>query len=264
MTLFKIFTSTFDEEMMSRGFKRKGWLYYRLHGEILQGVTLKTTTPYEINFYFVPYWMESFSVDTGSLDKRYWAENGVMICPSFSSRYKKENVQLNQDFMSVCFDIAKKHVLPVMDKINCLDAYLEHCVPNWCGFDDERLGKRILKFNYGKIDSKYSHLDALFDPKITILWHIWDSMFIYQPFLKHAIKKNDIIKGYDLLCDKFKLLDSVVDPNLISIKKYQEYMTEDGLERAKKLINGRITTMKQRLKDELGLEVDIYDSDFPL
>ena len=89
-------------------------------------------------------------------------------------------------------------------------------------------------------------------------------MFIYQPFLKHAIKKNDIIKGYDLLCDKFKLLDSVVDPNLISIKKYQEYMTEDGLERAKKLINDRIAVMKPRLKDELGLEVDIYDSDFPL
>ena len=256
MTLHKIYTTFFDEEMKSRGFKRKGKLYYRLCGEILQGVVLKAINPYTIHFFFTPYWMENIIMETNpKLSKGYWAEQGLEVSPGSSSYFKPENVELNCDFMSACFDVAKKHILPVMDKVNSLEAYFEYCTPHWSGFDDERAYKRWVKFKPGEIDPKHSHLDAIFDPTITILWHCY-SRYLYQACLKYSIDKGDITKGYELLQEKMAILGLCTDIDLGPKRRYEEYMTEDGLERAKKLIDDRKKRMKQRLKDELGLEVE--------
>jgi hypothetical protein len=46
------------------------------------------------------------------------------------------------------------------------------------------------------------------------------------------------------------------DVDLGPKRRYEEYMTEDGLERAKKLIDERVAIMKKRLKDDLDLEVE--------
>ena len=259
MTLFKIFTSTFDEEMKSRGFKRKGWLYYRLHGEILQGVTLKTINPYMLHFHFQPYWKESYHMsDAFRLDERYWAEDGIDMIPDDYAYFRRENVQLNQDFMSICFEIAKKHILPVLDYVDSLDKYLEYFTPHWSGFNDERAHEIGVDFDPVEIDPRYAYLHIPYNckKKIRIVWKVFDFSYIYQAFLKYAIDHSDIQKGYDLLCEKIKALLGHVDPDYRAIEYYKEYLTEDGLERAKQLINDRIAVMKQRLKDELRLEVE--------
>ena len=258
MTLFKIFTSTFDEEMKSRGFKRKGWLYYRLRGEILQGVTLKTINPYTIHFHIQPYWKESIHM-SGSfrLDQRYWVEDGSEIDPDNYAYFRRENVQLNQDFMNICFEIAKKHILPAMDEVDSIDKYIEYCTPHWSGFNNERAHEIRVTFDPVEIDPRYAylHIPYSYRKKIDIYWHVFDFWHVYQAFLKYAIDHSDIQKGYDLLCEKIKSLFGSVDPDYLPVQRYKEYLTEDGLERAKQLINDRIATMKKRLKDELGLEV---------
>lgn len=55
-SISKIYTSIFDEPLSARGFKRNGVLYYRLNGNILQGITLVKTSPYKVRFNMFPYW----------------------------------------------------------------------------------------------------------------------------------------------------------------------------------------------------------------
>lgn len=258
MTLFKIFTSTFDEEMKSRGFKRKGWLYYRLRGEILQGVTLKTINPYTLHFHCQPYWREEIIIDSTRMDQRYWAEHGSEIIPDIYAYFRRENVQLNQDFMNICFEIAKRHILPAMDEIDTLDKYIEYCTPHWSGFDDERAHKTCVTFDPVEIDPRYAYLHIPYNRKkeISIVWRVLNVRFDYQVFLQYAIDHSDIKKGYDFLCETIKMRRGHIDPDFLALQYYKEYLTEDGLERAKKLINDRTSIMKSRLRDELGLEVD--------
>ena len=48
MKLSQCFIQTFQNILLSYGFKRKGVLFYRIHGDILQGIKLKQTNPYSI------------------------------------------------------------------------------------------------------------------------------------------------------------------------------------------------------------------------
>ena len=59
MKLSKCFTTVFDGGMKAAGFSRKGVLYYRMKGTILQGVFLKATNPYSLCFAAFPYLIPS-------------------------------------------------------------------------------------------------------------------------------------------------------------------------------------------------------------
>ena len=77
MKLNKCFTTVFDSTLKSHGFKRKGVLYYRINGEVLQGITVKMTNPYSICCAFLPYWMYDILWDFHRgfpIDKCEWAE----------------------------------------------------------------------------------------------------------------------------------------------------------------------------------------------
>ena len=60
--------------------------------------------------------------------------------------------------------------------------------------------------------------------------------------------------GYDLLKDKELLLPTSWVNKESARKKYIEYMTDDGLERAKAYFEERRSIMLPRLRDELGLD----------
>lgn len=75
MRMNKCFTTVFDEPLKERGFKRKGILYYRMNGDILQGITILLTNPYELTFSYIPYW--AYGTDDRykySLSSSHWAE----------------------------------------------------------------------------------------------------------------------------------------------------------------------------------------------
>ena len=68
----KCFTSIFTEPLEKEGFARKGVLYYRLRGDVMQGVMLKTTNPFSICVNMCPWWtyglMGYDAVRRGGLD----------------------------------------------------------------------------------------------------------------------------------------------------------------------------------------------------
>lgn len=249
MKMTKLFTTVFDGEMKSRGFKRKAKLYYRLNGDNLQGVVIKTVNPYSIHFYSAPYWMESIQADLFPLQKGYWAEISTSISPHWSARYYEENEQFNFDNMNLCFTLAKDHILPIMDKMNDLDSYIENCVPSWSGFGTE-INRCVIEIGPDDVEEGYSFL---VDFPIKMVWHVWD-MYTYSAFLQYACLKGDLQKGYDLLEEKGALMPDSWGSKEYAQNKYAEFMTDDGLQRAEQYLADRRKIMLPRLRDELGLD----------
>ena len=133
MKLKKCFVEVFDAPLKEHGFKRKDALFYRMNGNVLQGIYLKSMyggREYEIYFSYFPYWVYNF---VGSIpvrfqnlvkiSKGYWAENGCHIpAPS----YDEENDIGSLSDMEVCLKAILEEALPHMDKIvdeeTCLNA----------------------------------------------------------------------------------------------------------------------------------------------
>ena len=92
MKLNKCFTTVFDSALKERGFKRKGVLYYRINGEILQGITIKLINPYHICVGYIPYWMYDIARHFSRgcpLERNYWAEEFDYLDGDYKSFYKE-------------------------------------------------------------------------------------------------------------------------------------------------------------------------------
>ena len=101
MTLLKCFTNTFDSYMTENGYRRKGKLYYRLRGEILQGIVLRAIDHYDVCYTCFPYWSYQYRQPAYSLEwlsKGFWAEIGESI-PGTCFRYNsdEENVRVMEE-----------------------------------------------------------------------------------------------------------------------------------------------------------------------
>ena len=273
MTMMKLFTTFFDEEMKSRGFKRKAKLYYRLNGDILQGVVLKAINPYSIHFYSAPYWMENDQERMFLFNKGYWAEHGICISPDSFSYYRAENEEMNAEYMNTCFTLAKRHVLPIFDRIYDLNSYIENLTPNWPGIYDEKAKERVLSVYPRDIDRRLTleereieilrllntppeevdqkglHMDYRSD--VTMLYHLFE-YHCYSAFLQYGCDKGDLQAGLDWL--KKIELPSVCSRDYTQ-KFYMKFMTENGLEKAKEFLDSRRLMMRVRLRSELGLDI---------
>lgn len=250
MKMTKLFITVFDEELRSRGFKRKAKLYYRLNGDILQGVVIKTINPYNIHFYSAPYWMENIQAELSPLHKGYWAESGFCIAPEVDAYYREENEQFNLDYMNACFTLAKEHILPVLDRMNDLDSYIELCIPNWSTLDDEKAKQDFIKIKLSDIDRKYSCIDS----QIKMFWRVWNGLYTYSAFLHYGCLKGDLKIGYDLLEKQSAFLPFHTNSNRSAQNNYIKFMTDDGIVKAKAYFEERRSIMLPRLRDELGLD----------
>ena len=123
MKLNKCFTTVFDSALKEHGFKRKGVLYYRINGEILQGITIKTTNPYSICIGFIPYWMYDvyWNLHRGtSIDKSTWAEE--IDC--LSGNYYRQDDQNSVEYMQELSGRIEKDFIPLLNGIRTNDDYL--------------------------------------------------------------------------------------------------------------------------------------------
>jgi hypothetical protein len=271
MTMTKLFTSTFDEEMQSRGFKRKAKLYYRLNGDILQAVVLKAINPYTIHFYSTPYWIND-RARKFSLNDGYWAEQGICISPDSFSYYRAQNEEMNAEYMNTCFTLAKRHVLPIFDRIYDLNSYIENLAPNWPGIYDEKAKERVLSVYPRDIDRRLTleereieklrllntppeevdqkglHMD--YRSKVTMLYDLFDH-HCYLAFLQYGCDKGDLQAGLDLL-KKIEL--PAVCSRDYAQEFYMKFMTENDLEQAKAFLDSKRLMMRIRLRSELGLD----------
>lgn len=248
MKMTKLYTTVFDEELKSRGFKKKAKLYYRLNGDNLQGVVINSCNPYMLDFYSAPYWMKNVQAYLAPLYKGDWAEHGMEI--STSRYYREEEEQLNTDQMNFCFMLAKKHILPVLDEIYDLNSYIDHLKPRWRGFGREE-APGILDIYLDEIDEKYSHIKF---ERIRMKWWLW-MRYTYSAFLEYGCIHGDLQKGYDYMLEKGSFIPESWRWVDFAKEYYNEFMTEDGLERAKQYLEERRQIMLPRLRDELGLSV---------
>lgn len=122
MKLNKCFTTVFDAPLKERGFKKKGLLYYRMNGEILQGITVKLTNPYDISFAYLPYWLFGTDMETRGypLGKNYWAEGQDLN----GSYYKADDEETELKKMQGMMDIFLELVIPFLDGVYDLETYI--------------------------------------------------------------------------------------------------------------------------------------------
>jgi hypothetical protein len=108
--------------LLTHGFRRKGTLYYRLNGSILQGIVLvKTESSYIIRYNIFPYWVygsESGFVpsDKSSLEDGSWADGNI---EDFSGvYYTAEDIAGVKKNLNQILEIINGFVLPQLDIVN--------------------------------------------------------------------------------------------------------------------------------------------------
>ena len=125
MTLSKCFTRVFDNHMNSLGFSRKGILYYRMVGNMLQGVRLEPTNPYFIKFSSFPYWLFHKRADSQGLNivRGKW----VQCCGSLLTMnyYAPDAEEHNMQDMMSTFDLIRNIVLPYLNVVSTETEYLQ-------------------------------------------------------------------------------------------------------------------------------------------
>ena len=135
MKLNKCFSNAFSIPMKEAGFARKGILYYRLQGEIMQGVMLKTTNPFTICINLYPWWTHTLQrLNTNDLNRGDWTQRGLNIEGIY---YKESNTEKNQEAMQGCLDLYLDHLLPKMDAIYDEDSYIEAMLHHTLEFSPE-------------------------------------------------------------------------------------------------------------------------------
>ena len=115
MKIKELFLSFFQDELDKQGFIFKHNMFYRLNGNILQGVALDCL----LNHYYVrytqfPYWCYRLLFKDEPVKKRYWVIRGECklsrdFLPNTPTEY--ENAMRN------AFEIFVEHILPTMNNV---------------------------------------------------------------------------------------------------------------------------------------------------
>ncbi|MBQ9781092.1 MAG: hypothetical protein IJW00_09130 [Clostridia bacterium] len=125
MTLSKCFTTVFDNHMKSVGFFRKGILYYRMVGNMLQGVRLETTNPYFVRFCSFPYWLyhKRAISQASNITRGTWVQGcgSLLTMNYYAPNAEEQNVR---DMMTI-FDLFRDIVLPYLDCVSTEEEYLQ-------------------------------------------------------------------------------------------------------------------------------------------
>ncbi len=119
MTLNKCFTDTFTPTMKQAGFTKSGLLYYRMHGNMLQGVFLKTCNPFQICFASIPYWMYN-TMAYPDIQKGWWTQEGGFMMGFYYTPQEPEQSQTKMQAVLNCF---AHTVLPYLDNMKTEQDY---------------------------------------------------------------------------------------------------------------------------------------------
>ncbi len=135
MTLNKCFTDVFSTTMKQAGFTQSGLLYYRMHGNMLQGVFLKTCNPFQICFASIPYWMYN-AMAYPDIKKGWWTQEGGFLMGFY---YNPQEPEQNHAQMQAVLDCFTHTVLAHLDSMKTEQDY----------FFDSLKGVRNLSSNSG-------------------------------------------------------------------------------------------------------------------
>lgn len=249
MTITRLFTKTFDEVMKAKGFKRKNRLYFKLVGEILQGVVIKATNPFEICFCAAPYWIPRNLTDMFPLHKGYWAEsNGFRI--NSTDFYRKDAEVYNSYYMNECLKLAENYVFPYFESITDLDSYIDAMTDFWAGRSPEEKRLRLIRFF---VDSE----DGLRDSEITVFWRMLEQgtqyALLYKAYLNHSFEQTyeelKTILSHNVLVSPRDRLDEYYGGAFINQMEKGDYLWIETFRQERK------KQIEERMREELGLSV---------
>ncbi len=248
MTITRLFTKTFDEVMKAKGFKRKNRLYFKLVGEILQGVVIKATNPFDICFAAIPYWIPKYHIDAFPLYKGYWAEGSLAI--SSNDYYRKDDEEYNSYYMNMCLEIAKQYIFPTFEAITDIESYLAANANFWQGRNSEE--ERLRFINIPVIPRE----GEMPGRGVSEFWRILNRETQYA-LLYNAYLSNSFEMAYDEL--KFILSRNPLYNTDERLIKYYSEIFVSQMEKGdylwiENLKQARSAQMKARLRDELGLD----------
>ena len=125
MKLNKCFTLVFDDYMKTVGFSRKGILYYRMVGNMLQGVRLETVNPYFITFSTFPYWLyhKRTSPKEPNIVRGNWVQSGGSL--EISKYYSADAEDQSLKDMETVLDLVRAVVIPYLDRVSNEAEYLQ-------------------------------------------------------------------------------------------------------------------------------------------
>lgn len=125
MKMTKCYTNIFTEPLEKLGFKKYGVLYCRAMGEILQGITLRTTNPGEVCFAFYPMRNHRFMCENSAhldIKKGLWAEKSTITGFHYFSQSKPEE---SESIVHRWLDTVMNEVIPVLDYADSFERYIE-------------------------------------------------------------------------------------------------------------------------------------------
>ena len=183
--------------------------------------------------------------------KGYWAECGLDISPDVLAYYRPENEEYNMNYMNACFELARMHVLPVLDEIKDLNSFIENLVPKWQVPEHQKYNNRVAKINMSDIDEKYSYMHPRSD--ISMCWHTAIERYCYEAFLYIGYLNGDIQFGRNLLRKTMGNvgIDSIVD---YQEKLYNEFVQDKDLNTIGKFFEDRKKEKATRIHDQLKLD----------
>ena len=134
MTIRQLFRKVFQETLTEQGFKYKNNYFYRLNGEMIQGVTVHIATGgggYSIRLACYPYWMHNainVSDRIRDLKKPYWVEQcepsvGV-ICALLDD--EQESVRLMKGELDYFADRSLPYLNRIKDKESMVQVIREN------------------------------------------------------------------------------------------------------------------------------------------
>ena len=262
ITASKLFTTVFDEEMAKNGFKRKGHLYYRLVGEILQGIVLKTVNPWSICYCAFPVWSlprERYAYAPYFDTKGYWAECGMELDPAYlyGGYYRKENVELNLEVMEFCLDITRKFFLPILDNVTDIDSYIKYKAKIW---EDTPYYNPPYSFNpflneFYEIKFAIKYPDKVDKPSYMIRYDGHSAIDAYA-YLYKAYLEKDFENAYNELkknAERIFVMESPIKDKIFEI--YETKMRSGDLDWIANYREERLKLLAPALKKDFKIDL---------
>lgn len=246
MKLNKCFTTVFDAPLKERGFKKKGLLYYRMNGKILQGITIKLTNPYSITFAYFPYWIYDFDIETKgySLSSSDWAEYNNVD----GSRYNADNEETELKKMQGLAEVFLELIIPFLDGICDLDTYISSIcndtITNAAVVTEEE--KKL----YGKY-YKWIYHHQILNQYVMLLKAYNDGSFdSAEKIVNDFVRREYRIVSKGSACITLR---TVID---WYYKEFYKCFSNNDLNWIVPVYEEKCAAMKQRLFDELKLKIE--------
>lgn len=251
MKLNKCFKTVFDQPLKERGFKKKGLLYYRMNGEILQGITIKLINAYSICFNYLPYWLYEEKSHNYKLNESYWAERHAIWGPYFNKNDEETAIKNMEKLKEVVF----KKVIPFLDSITDFDSYFDSML-NPVDFNKDLPQQHDFALDF--IDPKgYIHFLPSFGKYEFWVKACLDESFdemklLNDKMLEKSLEFNRKHLDWGEVYDEEKCIQRYRDYRAEFYKAMEENDFTAGIEFYKK----NCAEMKQRLFDDLKITVE--------